>query len=371
MSLMPLATYVSRLEKKVHPGLAVKHTTVNAVLGFLDFTMTRLVALVQQMKRMPPARQTTSSGTIKSAVAVLFPQQLSKFAISYGTTAVSKLVKYEADNKKQQQQQSTANPADGAAAAPKVLQSTKAGLVLPVCRIGNVLRQQTGRTTSGATVFLTGVLEYVARELFDVAGEVTKLYGRKHISANDLHLAIFGDLSLSNPSVLPGAAAKKIKKKKKPAAADEKKSAAKKKARAPKIVAGDAELRDLARAVGWGALKLGWGSVYVSLPAPSSSSSQPAASRKRKAAEVDGGANESAPAVVVGSVSVPVGGANESAPVVVAPPAPQDQQQEPPAKKRKVGGSSSKKAGTKSAVAASAVKAPAPVPEVPAPQVVA
>ena len=93
--------------------------------------------------------------------------------------------------------------------------STKAGLQFPVGRILSKLKKgnyakQVGK---GAAVYLTAVLEYLAAEILELAGNAARDNKKARIIPRHLQLAIFNDeelgkilkgVTISNGGVLPG-----------------------------------------------------------------------------------------------------------------------------------------------------------------------
>uniref|UniRef100_A0A453GWN8 Histone H2A n=1 Tax=Aegilops tauschii subsp. strangulata TaxID=200361 RepID=A0A453GWN8_AEGTS len=145
-----------------------------------------------------------------------------------------------------------------------VTRSTKAGLQFPVGRIGRFLKKgrYAQRVGSGAPVYLAAVLEYLAAEVLELAGNAAKDNKKTRIVPRHLLLAIRNDQELGkllagvtiahggvlpniNPVLLPKKALEKAEKESHPKkkAADKKTAAADKKTAAAdkKKAAADAE----------------------------------------------------------------------------------------------------------------------------------
>lgn len=94
-----------------------------------------------------------------------------------------------------------AESVDGANTKKKksISKSQKAGLLMPVARFNKYMKKNSGlkRVGASAPVFAAAVIEYVASELVDVAGNVTSDAGRKTISPDDLMKAVRKDRELS------------------------------------------------------------------------------------------------------------------------------------------------------------------------------
>lgn len=80
-----------------------------------------------------------------------------------------------------------------------VSKSERAGLTFPVARLNKHLKTKSKmkRVGSSAPVYLTALVEYVAAELLDAAGNKTKDAGRKTVSIDDLCKGLRTDKDLS------------------------------------------------------------------------------------------------------------------------------------------------------------------------------
>lgn len=79
-----------------------------------------------------------------------------------------------------------------------VSRTTRAGLVMPVGRIAGKLKKgrYSSRVGSGASVYAAAVMEYVAAEILELAGNVTKDNKRTRITPRFLQTAIQNDADL-------------------------------------------------------------------------------------------------------------------------------------------------------------------------------
>lgn len=82
---------------------------------------------------------------------------------------------------------------------PKVMRSQKAGLAFPVGRIDRKMRKANlgKRFTSGAPVFMAGVLEYLTAEVLELAGRAAADNKKKLLRPRYLMLAIQNDDELN------------------------------------------------------------------------------------------------------------------------------------------------------------------------------
>lgn len=77
--------------------------------------------------------------------------------------------------------------------------STKAGLQFPVGRIGRFLKEgrYARKVGAGAPVYLAAVLEYVAAEILELAGNAAKEQKKQRIIPRHIQLAIRNDEELN------------------------------------------------------------------------------------------------------------------------------------------------------------------------------
>jgi len=77
--------------------------------------------------------------------------------------------------------------------------SVRSGLQFPVGRVHRHLRvgRYAKRVTAGAPVYLAGVLEYLAAELLEMAGNAARDHGKARITPRHLMLAVRNDEELN------------------------------------------------------------------------------------------------------------------------------------------------------------------------------
>ena len=102
----------------------------------------------------------------------------------------------------------------GSAAKASQSRSSKAGLTFPVGRVHRLLRRgnYAQRIGSGAPVYLTAVLEYLAAEILELAGNAARDNKKSRIIPRHLQLAIrnddelnklLGNVTIAQGGVLP------------------------------------------------------------------------------------------------------------------------------------------------------------------------
>lgn len=80
-------------------------------------------------------------------------------------------------------------------ASHKLNKSSKAGVIFPVSRLHRFLRESrdNGKVTTSAAVYLAAVLEYLAAEVLEMSGHVTKESKKTRIQPRHILLAVRQD----------------------------------------------------------------------------------------------------------------------------------------------------------------------------------
>ncbi len=86
-----------------------------------------------------------------------------------------------------------------AASKSKQYRSARAGLQFPVGRVGRFLKDGrfAGRVGGGAAVYMSAVLEYVAAEILELAGNAARDQKKQRIVPRHLQLAVRNDEELN------------------------------------------------------------------------------------------------------------------------------------------------------------------------------
>ena len=114
----------------------------------------------------------------------------------------------------------------GKKSAKGTTRSAKAGLQFPVGRVGRYMRQQriAARIGAGAPVYMAAVMEYLAAEILELAGNAARDNKRTRINPRHVQLAVrndeelnklMGDVTIASGGVLPNIHAVLLPKKKK------------------------------------------------------------------------------------------------------------------------------------------------------------
>jgi histone H2A len=90
-------------------------------------------------------------------------------------------------------------PPKGLEKKKSMSKQAKAGLTLPVSRINRTMKTSSGakRIGGSAPVYMTAVLEYIAGEILELAGNHTQGAKRKRVTPEDIILSIRSDEELS------------------------------------------------------------------------------------------------------------------------------------------------------------------------------
>jgi histone H3/H4 len=257
---MNVITFLPRLQRQVASNFNFKKSTLDSLNGFLDSLCEKLVEVSYSLQ-VKTGKITTDANTVQTAVMLLFPESLAKYAVSEATSAVLRYQQRVETKKKTEKKDDSSSfdsknvesvkSGDKVASVPRSTRSLKAGLTLPTSRVDRFLKRYSKRVSPQASVFLTAVLEFLAKELIESASEVTSSGKRKQISVHDLNRCVWGDRTL--PVEL-------LKEKGKSSTESGSKSGSVVKSVS---VLGDLDFQQLAKHVNWGVVQNGWKGVYT------------------------------------------------------------------------------------------------------------
>jgi len=182
-------TYIRKVLKQVHPNTGINANALSQINSMLNTLANRIIAkasfLVKKTnigKTLKNHKKTISARDIQTATRLIIPGELSKYAVSEGTKAVTK---YSISNKR------------GSKSKP-VTKSSHAGLQFSVGRIDTQIRNKCGncRVSADTAVYLAAVLEYLTAEILELAGNAARDNKRTRITARHIFLAIANDEEL-------------------------------------------------------------------------------------------------------------------------------------------------------------------------------
>eukprot|EP01096_Ripella_sp_DP13-Kostka_P012187 TRINITY_DN5031_c0_g1_i1.p1 TRINITY_DN5031_c0_g1~~TRINITY_DN5031_c0_g1_i1.p1 ORF type:complete len:225 (-),score=102.60 TRINITY_DN5031_c0_g1_i1:15-647(-) len=169
------ATYTYKVLRQVHPDIGISNKAMLVMDHLIDDCFSKIFAEAQQLTELNK-KLTLTSREIQTAVRLVLPGELAKHAVSEGTKAVCKFSSTKSGSK-----------------------SLRAGLQFPVGRILTAMRNKTRfRINAGAPVYLAAVLEYLAAEVLELAGNAARDNARNRIIPRHIQLAVQNDEELNN-----------------------------------------------------------------------------------------------------------------------------------------------------------------------------
>jgi histone H3/H4 len=182
------SSYIYKVLKQVHPDTGISSKSMSIINSFMNDTFERIAVEAGKLVRYNK-KGTLSSREIQSAVRLVLPGELAKHAVAEGTKAVTKYTS------------NAGMPKGGRGKSKKkpTSRSAKAGLQFPVGRVHRHLKlgKYAGRTSSGAPVYLAAVMEYVAAEVLELAGNAARDNKKSRIIPRHITLAVRNDEELN------------------------------------------------------------------------------------------------------------------------------------------------------------------------------
>lgn len=169
--------YITKVLKQVHPDMRMS-AVARDQLGDMLHKLGREIGQKAMAMAKASGKKTTSAREVQAAVRTTLPGELSKHAVSEGTKAATK---YAASKK----------PRKG---DKRVSASFRAGLQFPTAKMRLYL--SCTRINPATLVYLAAVLEYLAAEILELAGNANRDRKSATITTRDMFKAIHNDEEL-------------------------------------------------------------------------------------------------------------------------------------------------------------------------------
>ena len=179
-----LDTFIHKVSKQIFRGhLGINAEGMRVMNGLLKYTANAICSVAALMTTHAE-KSTISSREIQTAVRLIFKsKELSRAAVEVGTKAVGKFI----------------SSLNGGAKNKSQTRSSRAGLLFPVGRFETMLRKNsTHRVGLGAPVYFAAVIEFLAAEILELAGNATMDMKLKRITPRQITLAIRGDEEINH-----------------------------------------------------------------------------------------------------------------------------------------------------------------------------
>jgi histone H2B len=178
--------YIKQILNMVHANTGITLDSKSQVSSFLYVLSSKIakeasfLANANFGKSEAIKQHTLTAKEIQSAILIVMPPEISKHAISEGQKALNKYSESYANKGNLKIRKSAAS---------------RAGILIPPSRVNKIIRlNHCGRVGSGSSVYLASVLEYIAVEILELAGDSLK---HGIINAHDLMNAIKNDEELN------------------------------------------------------------------------------------------------------------------------------------------------------------------------------
>jgi len=164
------STHIYKVLKQVHPDIGISNKAMSIMNDFVKDMLNKIAATAGHLAEVNQ-RRTMTSREIQSAVRLELPGELAKHGVSEGTKAVTK---HHYD-------------------------SASSGLQFPVPTVRRHLKEKhyTNRISKTASVYLAAVLEYLAAEVLELAGNVARDNKKIRIVPRHIYLAFYNDEELN------------------------------------------------------------------------------------------------------------------------------------------------------------------------------
>jgi len=188
--------YTYKVLKQVHPDTGISNKAM-LVMNDIIWEVFSQIARIAGDLTLNMKKVTLSSREIQTAVRLFLPLELAKHAVSEGTKAVTKFTSVSAPLLH------PPIPIPSAAEEQKgdrpKSRSAKAGVIFPVGRVHSQLKSglYAKRVSGGAPVYLAAVLEYLAAEILELAGNASRDNKKVRVTPRHIMLAICNDEELT------------------------------------------------------------------------------------------------------------------------------------------------------------------------------
>merc|ERR1712216_175753 len=181
--------------KQVHPDTGISSKAMSIMNSFINDIFEKIATEASKLARYNK-KPTVTSREIQTAVRLILPGELAKHAVSEGTKAVTK---FTSNRRTEMGRRLLSGRGKGKSGKKAVSRSAKAGLQFPVGRIARYLKvgKYATRVGAGAPVYLAAVLEYLAAEVLELAGNASRDNKKSRIVPRHIQLAIRNDEELS------------------------------------------------------------------------------------------------------------------------------------------------------------------------------
>lgn len=183
-------TYIYKVLKQVHPDTGATKACMNEMNSII-FHVGQAIADQAEKLADEGGKKTISSQVIQTAVRMVLPKELAKHAVSEGTKAVTKY-----------NDESSMEGGSGKAGRKKpVSQAARAGLRFPPARVAHYFKSSSKfngasskRLGVKAPIYLAAVLEYLAADILELAGNLARDSKKVRIVPRHVALVVKNDI---------------------------------------------------------------------------------------------------------------------------------------------------------------------------------
>jgi histone H3 len=181
-SILSFKIYIKKVLKQIYPESAITSTAVAVVNDMLYSVGSRIAETAANGTSMilnGQERMTISNRDVEAATAVVFRSEITKHAQQAGRkiSAMAKQAKSSKGDAKF---------------------SSKGSTIIPPARCAKFFNLYRKRLSYAAPFYLAGVLEYLASEVLELAGNNARDDKRVQITSRHVYLAVRSDMDLNN-----------------------------------------------------------------------------------------------------------------------------------------------------------------------------